>query len=901
MDKQIFLRLCQDGKLEEIRAALEAGQDPNTPAQVVPYKSISTPLMQAVRKNHDDVVKLLMEQNNIDINWRERFGESILYEAVNNGNKFAVYRLSCDQRLKTINKKCGLQDMTPLMLAVWLGHVDMVGFLMNNPHVDKDTKNAKGHDLEYVAKRNKINNNAEGLLRCIWAHKGIHITDTEQELENVKKELACEAEKQAKYLERLAFSKVPEREKIDDIAYCKDESKLRGALASGLDAKNQNESLIHHAMKGNLRMVELLLEHPNTDINAINWLAKTALMWACSQGHTAVVRALLAMGERITCHNQRTRGSDAGPKPTALEYAVAKGHSAVVREMVEDDKVKFNVEPHDKEDCSPIEKTIEKYLKRCENIETIWYTTSRGKVHQMVDRMKYLRIQKLVHEARQKREGNLTGGKKNNNNERQVGGVKAGRSPGTFQGPFNVPIGSKTVGKDLIFYTTFHHSPGEQCKEEIGTPKLQGPVSFIKDSSIYYPCNVKGCSNKCCCMLCRTSPCSSTCRTCTRCDECQVQCKTHKVKVQRKFINLNPSYSVNLNHIQSISSQSYTEVYGDDNRFVDTDTESEIGESLEKHPGISQECSLCQTDVKDHNENHHIVHNSCKLCKFVIKKLRYSTNIKEMKHEEEKSIAYEDTLCEFCSKKFCTKQKRQLHEGILHGYQAKCLNEANFNSSSESEAESDSESENESETPETESETELFDPDNGSDIEPEYVESEIKCDICNKEFSSEQQYSNHKYTHRERLQCPECPLTFTRNDNRTDHIVNVHKRTLDKIDYEYAQVTETKTYQCRHCGYETTSRKNYVEHKKIIHKRSEQKLHNCSQCSYETVRQGDLERHIQFIHKKAEIKCTQCSFKTTRQSDFSNHIKNVHSTGKFKCDKCECSDNQKKRLTQHIK
>ena len=107
-----------------------------------------------------------------------------------------------------------------------------------------------------------------------------------------------------------------------------------------------------------------------------------------------------------------------------------------------------------------------------------------------------------------------------------------------------------------------------------------------------------------------------------------------------------------------------------------------------------------------------------------------------MKHEEGKSIAYEDTICEFCSKKFSTKQKRQLHEGT------NCLNEGNLNSSSESEAESDSESENELKPTETESETELFDPDYGSDIEPEYVESEIKCDICNKEFSSEQQYSH---------------------------------------------------------------------------------------------------------------------------------------------------------------
>ena len=299
-----------------------------------------------------------------------------------------------------------------------------------------------------------------------------------------------------------------------------------------------------------------------------------------------------------------------------------------------------------------------------------------------------------------------------------------------------------------------------------------------------------------------------------------------------------------------------------------------------------------------------------------------------MKHEEEKSIAYEDTLCEFCSNKFSTKQKRQLHEGT------KCLNEGNLNSSSESEAESDSENElNLNKLLLKIPPISWIDPEIGSDIESNYVESEIKCDICNKEFSSEQQYSNHKYTHSERLQCPECPLTFTRNNRRTDHIVNVHKRTVDKIDYEYAQVTERKTYQCRHCGYETTSRRNYVVHKKFIHKRPEQEQFYCDQCTYKTVRQGDLNKHIDEIHEKSskkllccdkcsyktvrqghlnqhhktvhssvlEIKCTQCSFVATGKSELNSHIRSVHSIGKFKCDKCDFSDNQNKRLTQHIK
>ena len=70
--EQILLN-CMEGRVEEVRKALEAGADPNTAGG---YSNRTTYLMVAARFNHDQVVGLLLSSPGIQINAKDNFGLS---------------------------------------------------------------------------------------------------------------------------------------------------------------------------------------------------------------------------------------------------------------------------------------------------------------------------------------------------------------------------------------------------------------------------------------------------------------------------------------------------------------------------------------------------------------------------------------------------------------------------------------------------------------------------------------------------------------------------------------------------------------------------------------------------------------------------------------------------------
>ena len=74
-----LIELCQNGDLEGVKAALKRGVDVNTKGE-----GSQTGLMQAVKKNHNSVVALLLKTPNIDVNHKDDSeGCCALHRAVN--------------------------------------------------------------------------------------------------------------------------------------------------------------------------------------------------------------------------------------------------------------------------------------------------------------------------------------------------------------------------------------------------------------------------------------------------------------------------------------------------------------------------------------------------------------------------------------------------------------------------------------------------------------------------------------------------------------------------------------------------------------------------------------------------------------------------------------------------
>ncbi len=98
---------------------------------------------------------------------------------------------------------------------------------------------------------------------------------------------------------------------------------------------NSNSKLIQNARAGNLDRVRDLLRR-GVDVNAQNEYGDAALVWASSNGHVEVVRALL----KVEVVDVNIKDIDGG---TALMYASWKGHLEVARDLLSHVGVDVNI------------------------------------------------------------------------------------------------------------------------------------------------------------------------------------------------------------------------------------------------------------------------------------------------------------------------------------------------------------------------------------------------------------------------------------------------------------------------------------------------------------------------------------------------------------------------------
>ena len=130
------------GELEKVREAIDWGEDVNQRSFLD-----KTGLMWAVTKKHNSIVKLLLEQPTLDLNWADSDGETALHEAAYYDNAEGVKLMLADPRLNTHNHKNNIGG-TPVMVAIVFGKVNVLRELVAHPKVDLDTRDDLGRSLE---------------------------------------------------------------------------------------------------------------------------------------------------------------------------------------------------------------------------------------------------------------------------------------------------------------------------------------------------------------------------------------------------------------------------------------------------------------------------------------------------------------------------------------------------------------------------------------------------------------------------------------------------------------------------------------------------------------------------------------------------------------------------------
>jgi len=136
MGDQSFSRLCIDGDIEGVQAAIDIGADVNEENHWG-----ATGLMWALHNGHNNVVQLLLHHPQININKVDpEDGYSSLHWAVIGDNHEGLAALLAqNDDLTSINQKDNV-GWTPIMGAVAYNKVNCFHLLLTNPLVDLDTR-----------------------------------------------------------------------------------------------------------------------------------------------------------------------------------------------------------------------------------------------------------------------------------------------------------------------------------------------------------------------------------------------------------------------------------------------------------------------------------------------------------------------------------------------------------------------------------------------------------------------------------------------------------------------------------------------------------------------------------------------------------------------------------------
>ena len=132
--------LCRSGTLDQVKAALEAGADPNTTEGQWNW----TCLMVAVYDERADIVDLLLSHPSIDVNAKDIGLDTALHLVFS--NEAILHKLLATPGL-LLNEKNWLGE-TPIMSAARLGRVGAVKLMAAKEQVDLDLRDIQGRSLE---------------------------------------------------------------------------------------------------------------------------------------------------------------------------------------------------------------------------------------------------------------------------------------------------------------------------------------------------------------------------------------------------------------------------------------------------------------------------------------------------------------------------------------------------------------------------------------------------------------------------------------------------------------------------------------------------------------------------------------------------------------------------------
>ncbi|KAL7804902.1 ankyrin repeat-containing domain protein [Trichoderma aethiopicum] len=340
-----------------------------------------TPLWIAAYKGHVNIVKMLLESDDVDINFRSSYsGQTPLSKAAEKGHKAVVDLLLAQPDINPNSRPpprvltpmegygCDRAEgyVSPLSLAAENGHEEVVRQLLAHPGIDPNCRPCHFGDMDGTPLWLAARHGHDGVVKLLLAHPGVEPSaehevirerDNPYYFEN-HTPLSIAAKYGHEAVVRLLLT--PEegnhRCTAEHVHGSGRTAPLFAAATVDLQDRprrlrtNIERSVLSYAAEnGNEAIVAMLLatERASKNGSTVNCRSSserrdfqaglTALSFAASRGHEAIVRLLLAV-EGIDINSQGCGGN------TALMLAAENGHGAVVQLLLTAEGINVNLQ-----------------------------------------------------------------------------------------------------------------------------------------------------------------------------------------------------------------------------------------------------------------------------------------------------------------------------------------------------------------------------------------------------------------------------------------------------------------------------------------------------------------------------------------------------------------------------
>ncbi|CAK4083226.1 unnamed protein product [Aphanomyces euteiches] len=286
-----------------------------------------TSLQVACRRDHRDVVALLLQHPDIFVNVEDPLGITPLITACIKKDK-ALVDLLLQHPDIDVNQR-DYSDRTALIVATQYGQSEIVRALLKHPEIWPNCPDHMGNTPLMVA----CARGNEAIVGLLLQHPDVHTTVANMDNDTpLSVAISCEYDKIVKMLlmdkNKFVFQASCESNNVGNIAQI--------LTKSMLDPNDLNENgrtgLMTAATAGSIDVVDYLLDDPTVDINFKNGKGDTAFIFACEQGNVSVVTRFL-QSPNLDFGYKKKSGL------TAFLYACLEGQDEVVALLAQCDQL----------------------------------------------------------------------------------------------------------------------------------------------------------------------------------------------------------------------------------------------------------------------------------------------------------------------------------------------------------------------------------------------------------------------------------------------------------------------------------------------------------------------------------------------------------------------------------